>query len=195
MMRRQRQLLSMVLFLFLAVPVAAQDVTEITVSDPDAPRATIYGGYGGHGVDWEMAGDSRAFASTLRLRGFVGQGRWVGATNAPPPAGLDPTVTRAGVLVMLSERPDYSSSLKAYGGLGIAAYVPRGVDMNTQFGLRIILGLEAIADGWSIGPEIQVDVPRRDTFRDSRRISVASVADGTRLMPTARVGIAVRKRF
>jgi hypothetical protein len=192
----RHRLLGMGLITVMATTTAAaQDGTEISVSDPDAPRATIYAGYGGHGVDWEMAGDSSAFGSTFRLRGFVGQGRWVGVTDTPPPAGVDPTVTRAGVLIMLSEKPDYSSSLKAYGGLGIAAYFPRRVDMHTQFGLRIILGLEAIADGWSIGPEIQVDVPRPETFRDPRRISVARDADGTKLMPTARIGIAVRKRF
>jgi hypothetical protein len=192
----RRQLLSMVLFLVLTViPSAAQDVTEITVSDPDAPRATIYAGYGGHGVDWEMAGDSRGFRSLVRLRGFVGQGRWVGVVETRPPAGLDPTVTRAGVMVMLSERPDYGRSMKAYGGLGVAAYIPRGVDMKAQFGTRVVLGLEAIADGWSIGPEVQIDIPRPDSSRASRSIGVPPYDDGTKLMPTTRIGIAVRKRF
>ena len=195
----RRQLFSIsVITILTAVPALAQDVTEITVSDPDAPRATIYGGYGGHGVDWETAADSRAFGGVLRLRGFVGQGRWVGAIDTQPPAGLDPTVTRTGVLVMLSERPDYTTALKAYGGLGFAAYIPRRQDMNVHFGTRIILGLEALADGWSIGPEIQVDVPRPRFFSNGG--PVRDVVDslspaGKHLMPTGRIGIAVRKRF
>src|SRR5215204_2554205 len=105
-----------------AVPAAAQDAMDmdITVSDPDAPRATIYAGYGGHGVDWEMAGDSRGFERVVRFRGFVGQGRWVGAVDTRAPARLDPTVTRAGVMLILSESPDDGRALKAYSGLGIA---------------------------------------------------------------------------
>ena len=187
----RRQLLSIGLLTFLTtMPAAAQDVTEITVSDPDAPRATLYAGYGGHGVDWEMAGDSRAFGSLLRFRGFVGQGRWVGVVDARPPAGLDPTVTRAGVIMMLGERPGYGRGLKAYGGLGIAAFIPRGVEMKTQLGTRIVLGFEAIADGWSLGPELQLDVPRPKSFPDSRYFD-----DGMTLMPTFRIGIALRKQF
>jgi hypothetical protein len=193
-----RPLLSISLIALLtAGPAVAQELTEVSISDRDAARATLFGGYGGHGVDWEMAGDSRALGGVLRVRGFVGQGRWVGVIDAQPPAGLDPTVTRTGVLVMVSERADYTSSLKAYGGLGISAYFPRREDMHVHFGTRIILGLEALADGWSIGPEIQVDVPHpRSSPNGPVDYVVASLkAAGKHLAPTGRVGIAVRKRF
>jgi hypothetical protein len=194
-----RPLLSISLIVFLtAGPAVAQELTELSISDSDAARATLFGGYGGHGVDWEMAADSRALGGVLRVRAFVGQGRWVGGIDTQPPAGLDPTVTRTGVLVMLSERADYSSSLKAYGGLGFAVYLPRRADMNAHFGTRITLGLEAQGDGWSIGPELQIDVPRPRFFSNGGPVKdvVDSLSPpGKHLMPTGRIGIAVRKRF
>jgi hypothetical protein len=181
-----------------AMPAAAQAVMEITVTDPNAARATIYGGYGGHGVDWEMAADSQAFAASLvRIRGFVGQGRWVGTVDTHPPAGLDPTVTRAGVLAMVSERPDFRRTFNAYVGLGFAAYIPRGVAMKTQFGAHVVLGLEAIGDGWSIGPELQFDVPHPKPVPGivASGLSGADLYDGNKLMPTVRIGVAIRKQF
>jgi len=191
------KLLGMVLVTLLttAMPAAAQEVAEITVSDPNSSRVTLYGGYGGHGVDWEMAAESHAFADRVRIRGFVGQGRWVTELDTHPPAGLDPTVTRAGVLAMVSERQDVRRTFKAYGGFGLAAYIPRGGAMKTQFGAHVVFGLEAIGDGWSIGPELQFDVPQPKPVPGVLGLTAAAREGGTGLMPTARFGVAIRKQF
>jgi hypothetical protein len=65
--------------------------------------------------------------------------------------------------------------------------VPRGADFTTQTGRRVIAGMEGWVDRWTIGVEVELDVPRA---KDLQRTSV-----DTDLMFAGRIGIAIRRGF
>ena len=167
----------------LTVATAATAPAQtITLIDDSGPRASIKVGYGGHGLDWETSIDSRAFADRLRFRAGLGQGRW----STEYDSYEDPTVTRlaASALAFIRTRND----LKPYVGLGFSAYVPRGVDIPRQTGARFILGAEGSGDGWTVGGEVELDLPHD-------RPSVDRLPVSRRLFFTGRIGIAVRRHF
>jgi hypothetical protein len=78
-----------------------------------------------------------------------------------------------------------SSNVSSYLGIGIAAYSPLGVEMSRQTGKRAIWGIEGAGDGWTLGAEVEADLP------DSRDNRLA----GYDLIPTVRIGFAVRRHF
>ena len=168
----------------IATSGAAQ--TTITIDNPDAPRASIRAGYGGHGVDWAASIDSPQLAELVRFRADVGYGRWVGLGETGPPAGLNPPVTRvaASVLLRIVMRESLPN-LRPYWGVGIARYTPHHVDMDAQRGVRLIFGLDGIGDRWTIGQEVEVEIPRTKDVPST----------GQDLVPTVRIGIAVRRHF
>jgi len=158
---------------------------QITLIDTSSTRAGVRVGYGGRGPDLEASIDSPLFGDAIRFRGGVGSGHWVSEFDQRPPAGTDPKVTRfAASGILFLRRHQTADYLRPYVGLGIAAYLPRGVDMNIQRGMRLIVGMEGSGDRWTVGPEVELDLPGQQG---------PSVADD--LLLTARIGIAIRRRF
>ena len=186
-MRRTYMPVTVIAALLAAVtPSAAQ---TITVYDTNGPRLGGSVSYGGHGVDWEMSLDSRLLWNRVYFRALVGQGRWVGEEATLPPAGTDPTVTRAGFAVIKTGPFDAYAPIRVYGGGGLSALIPRGVRMDTVVGLHALIGIEAVGDRWSFGPEVQIDLPTRTYNRYSLD------RPGSYLFPTARIGIFARRRL
>jgi hypothetical protein len=154
----------------------------ITLFDERAPRASLKIGTGGHGLDWEASVDSPLLADLVRVRGGVGQGYW----DSEFDSYADPVVTRlaASALVFIRTR----HALKPYAGLGFSAYVPRGIDLDTQTGTRLIAGMEGSGERWTVGLEVEIDAPH---LRDRERPSVNT----SNLFFTGRIGLAVRRSF
>jgi hypothetical protein len=170
--------------LLTAASSAAQ---TITTYDMNGPRLGGSVSYGGHGLDWEMSLDSRTLWNRVQFRATLGQGRWVGSEATLPPAGNDPTVTRAALSIIRNGPFDPFVPVRPYGGVGLSALVPRGVDMNNVIGLHAFVGIEAVGQRWSFGPELQFDVPAR--VHNSFSIE----APGSFLYPTARIGFFARR--
>jgi hypothetical protein len=150
----------------------------LTLSDDRAPRASLKIGTGGHGLDWEASIDSPLLADLVRVRGGVGQGYWDSAFDSY----ADPIVTRlaASAIVFIRSRHD----LRPYVGLGYSAYVYSTLHTGT----RLIAGMEGSGEGWTVGLEVEIDVPRSG---GRARPSV----DNSNLFPTGRIGLALRRRF
>jgi hypothetical protein len=170
----------------LLIAVAAPAAAQITIIDPDTARAAFRVGFGGRGLDVDGSIDSPLLAGIFRLRGSVGEGRWVGLGEVPPPAGASPRVLRAAAsaLVFIPKGP-LSPNVSTYIGLGVAAYSPLGVDIDRQFGKRVIWGIEGTGDQWTIGAEVEADLPNTNNVRSA----------GYDLIPAVRIGIAVRRHF
>jgi hypothetical protein len=153
----------------------------ISIDSPGAARASLRFGYGGHGLDWEPSVDSPLLVDLFRVRAAVGWGRWSSEFDSYD----DPTVTRVGgsALLFFPTRND----VKPYIGLGIAAFVPRGVDLDRQIGARLIAGMEGTADRWTVGAEVEIDIPRPN------RLDERSWRE--ELYFTGRIGLAIRRRF
>jgi hypothetical protein len=174
-------------------PAATAAAQTVTVYKTDSARASVKVGYGGHGIDWETSVDSPMILDLVRIRGGIARGNWVGWDTTFPPAGSDPTVTRVAASVIIGGRfppahglpsPDY---VRWYFGAGIAAYVPHRRDMNAQRGTHLVFGVDVSGERWTIGPELDFDFPRdndppRPFFNDD-------------LLPTVRIGLAVRRHF
>lgn len=171
-----------VLIVATAVPATAQIMTI----DADAARAAFRIGFGGRGLDVEGSIDSPLLLGIFRLRGSVGEGRWVGLGELPPPAGASPRVLRAGAsaLVFIPKGP-LAPGISTYFGLGVGAYAPLGVEMERQFGKRVIWGIEGTGDQWTIGAEVEADLPNTHDYRSA----------GYDLIPAVRIGIAFRRHF
>jgi hypothetical protein len=184
---RRIEILTVALFVATAAPAAAQVVTMI---DRDSARAAFRVGFGGRGIDVDGSIDSPLLAGAFRVRGSVGQGRWVGLGEVPPPAGASPRVVRAAASALLFIPMGLASEgISSYVGIGVAAYFPRGVDMNRQIGKRVIWGIEgAWSDRWTMGVEIEADLPNPN---DRANIPSASYD----LIPAVRMGIALRRLF
>jgi hypothetical protein len=185
-----------------AAPVAAQSVNEL---DLDRARigATLL--YGGHGPDVEIFTDSQALRTRVRFRAAVGLGRWAdqsggGDGNQGPGA---PQVMRMAFTVLgfgRSEcyvtKPHVASVLckdttpprkiapRAYGGAGVATYLPRSESVRGQGGVRVVLGMEGRTKAF----EVQCDLPM------SHAPQVRSVARNG-LDPQCRIGFGVRRVF
>lgn len=173
----------------LIVTTAAPAAAQITMLNPDAARAAFRIGYGGRGLDVDGSIDSPLLAGIFRLRGGLGQGRWVGLGEVPPPAGASPRVLRtaASALVFIPRGP-LSQGVSTYVGLGVAAYSPLGVDMRRQIGRRVIWGIEGTGDGWTVGAEVEADLP-------DARDSTGLPSTGRDLIPAVRIGIAIRRQL
>jgi hypothetical protein len=173
-------------FVIVTGCAAASSAQTITLEDSSAARAGVRIGYGGRGPDLAASVDSPRFADLVRFRADVGVGRWTDWFESYPPAGDDPSVTRmaAAVLVFI-RRPDLPN-MRAYGGIGVSAYMPNGVDMPRQRGARLIFGIEGSGEHWDVGPEVEIELP---SFHES----IPYI--GNNLLPTARIGVAIRRRF
>jgi hypothetical protein len=167
----------------IATTAAISAAQTITVFDNSGARAGLKVGHGGHGIDWETSIDSRSFVDFVRVRGFLGHGQWVDWDSAD--AGR---VTRAGAAVILMRPRLGLEDVRGYVGLGIAAYLPHRVDSRTHSGVRLILGLEGSGERWTVGPEIELDVPNMGK-------DAAGLERRNDLLPTGRIGIAIRRRF
>ena len=186
-MRRTYLPVAVIAALLSAVtPSAAQ---TISVYDTNGPRVGGSVSYGGHGVDWEMSVDSRMLWNRVHFRALVGQGWWVGSEATLPPDGNDPTVTRAGFAAIKTGPFDAYAPIRVYGGGGLSALIPRAVQMDTVVGLHALIGIEAVGDRWSFGPEAQIDLPARAHNRYSLG------RPGSYLFPTARIGVFARRRL
>lgn len=177
----------------LAGTSSAAAAQAVTVYDPGASaRANVKVSYGGHGPDLDASVESPLLMTFVRVRGAIGRGNWVGVAETHPPSGSDPSVTRLAGAVMITGhfaargRPpeDY---VRWYVGAGITALVPRGVGMDRQRGTRVILGVDFSGERWTVAPELEFDIPRHsDVSRPFR---------GDDLVPTARIGLALRRHF
>ena len=158
--------------------LAAQTISTI---DVDAARAGVRVGYGGRGLDLDVSVDSRRFASLVRLRADVGHGAWVGINGL----GNEPPVTRLAASALLYFAPRDMPELPAYVGVGIGAFLPQGDDVPDRIGKRLIIGMELSGDGWAVGPEVEFDLTHSKLDPFVRHD----------LLPTFRIGIAVRRHF
>ena len=178
MHRRLAAIAIVILFVTPAAPARAQ---TITLANYDAARAGLRVGYGGHGLDLQASVDSPRFGSLVRFRADVGHGAWVGINNEE----FAPTVTRIAASALFYFAPRDLPEFPAYVGVGIGAFVPHDDGFRTRMGTRLTLGMELTVDRWTVGPEIELDLTsgKRDQFRR------------TDLVPTGRVGIAIRRHF
>ncbi len=168
---------AVILFCTIALPSAAQ---TITMYDDSGPRASMRVGYGGHGLDWETSIDSPLLAERIRVRGGLGQGRW----DSEFDDYRDPTVTRfaASAIYFLAS----PSEIRPYVGLGLSRYVPRRAELRAQTGKRVIAGMEGSGERWTVGAEVEIDLPD---------FPGPGEATGGQLYPAGRIGIAIRRRF
>jgi hypothetical protein len=169
------------------VTAASAAAQTITLHDNSAARAGLRVGYGGHGVDWDTSIDSPLLADLVRFRGSVGHGRW----DSEFDSYADPVVTRLGASALIFIRSRYD--LRPYVGLGLSAYVPRGGTFTTRTGRRLIAGAEGSGERWTVGLEVEIDLPRQDEVGGHPSRFVPFV--NNELFPAGRIGIAVRRRF
>ena len=174
---RRMHVLTAIVALTCATAANARAQT-ITLLDDRGPRASLKVGYAGHGIDWETSVDSPLLADLVRFRGGVGWGRWDSEFDSYP----NPLVTRFGAsaLIFIPARHD----LKPYVGLGISAYL----HSNPSTGTRLIAGMEGSGDRWTVGLEVEIDVPHS---KGRERPSV----EPTHLFLTGRIGLAIRRSF
>jgi hypothetical protein len=176
---------SLAVVIVLLATAASSTAQTITVFDTNGAQFGGNVSYGGHGVDWEMTADSRVLWSNVRFRASVGQGRWVNESATPS----DPTVTRVGVSVINHGRFDPYVPIRPYGGVGISLYVPQGINIDPVLGLHGLAGLEAVGNQWSVGPEVQLDLP-------AHRYDPYSINPTDNwLHPTLRIGVFARRRL
>ena len=179
-----RVLTAFLIVIAVAAPMSAQ--SSITLEDTSAARVGVRIGYGGRGPDLAASFDSPRYADVVRFRADLGVGRWTDWFESYPPAGNDPSVMRmAGAALLFFRRPDLPN-LRPYIGVGLSYNLPLGVDMLHQRSSRVILGLEGSGERWDVGPELDFELP---SFRES----IPYV--GNNLLPTARIGVAIRRRF
>ena len=169
-----------ILIVATAAPAGAQ--TIVPLPDYDAARAGLRVGYGGSGVDLQASVDSPRFGSLVRFRADAGHGHWLGINSN----GNEPRVTRVAASALLYFAPAHRPEFPAYVGLGIGAFVPHGDGFPTRMGARLIAGMEGSGDRWTVGLEVELDLTPGtplDRF------------PGKDLLPTGRVGIAIRRHF
>jgi hypothetical protein len=168
----------------LTAATAASAVAQtITSYDDRGARTGLRVGYGGHGLDWDASIESPLLADVVRVRGSVGQGLWSSEFDSAP----DPRVTRLAASALVFFRPRHAQDdLRPYVGIGRGAYIPRGADSKARTGTRLIAGLEGSGERWTVGVEIEIDLPRPHHVRPSV---------GGDLFPDGRIGMALRRRF
>jgi hypothetical protein len=178
-----RILAALAIFVLSVAPAAPADAqTIISLINYDAARAGLRLGYGGRGLDLQGSVDSRRFANLVRFRADVGHGNWLGINSN----GNEPRVTRAAASALFYFAPAHQPDFPAYVGVGVGAFVPHADDFPTRMGARLILGMEGYADRWTVGVELEFD------FTSGKPLDGFPNKD---LLPTARVGIAIRRRF
>jgi hypothetical protein len=178
-MHRSLAIAIVVLFSAPAAPARAQ--TIVSLLNYDSARAGLRVGYGGHGLDLQASVDSPRFGSLVRFRADVGHGHWVGINGEE----FTPTVTRVAASALFYFAPRERPEFPAYVGVGIGAFVPHDDGFTTRIGPRLTLGMEGSVDRWMVGPELEFELSPGNLDRFRRKD----------LLPTARVGIAIRRHF
>jgi len=168
-----------VLFVAPAAPAGAQAITLLT--NYDAARAGLRVGYGGHGLDLQASVDSPRFVNLVRFRADVGHGHWVGINNEESA----PMVTRVAASALFYFAPRHQPEFPAYVGVGIGVSVPHDDRFPARVGTRLSFGMELSVDRWTVGPEVEFDLTQNKLDRFRRND----------LVPTGRVGIAIRRHF
>lgn len=171
-----------IVILFVAPAAPARSQTTVTLLDYDTARAGLRVGYGGRGLDLQASIDSRRFGSLVRVRADIGHGHWLGI-NAEEFA---PRVTRLAASALFYFAPRHQPELPAYVGVGLGAFVPHDDGFPTRMGARVIAGMELSLDRWTVGPEVELDLTSGKPIEGF---------PGKDLLPTGRLGIAIRRRF
>jgi hypothetical protein len=94
-------------------------------------------------------------------------------------------VTRVAAAALFYFAPRHQPEFPAYVGMGVGAFIPHGDGFPTRMGARVIAGMEGSGDRWTVGLEVELDLTSGKLDRFSRKD----------LLPTGRVGIAIRRRF
>ena len=165
----------------ISATAATSAAQTITIDDNRGPRVGVTIGYTGHSPDFETSVDSPLLGDLVRVRAGVGRGRW----DSEFDSYANPIVTRLAASALVFIRQPYL--VKPYVGLGIARYLPRGVDLQAQMGTRLIAGMEGSGERWTFGVELEIDLPHDDGI--DRGIVQQE------LYPTGRIGFAVRRKF
>ena len=153
----------------------------LTLVDDRGPRASVRIGYAGDGPDLETSVDSPLLGDILRLRGAVGFGRW----DSEFDSDRNPTVTRvaASAITFIRQPTD----LKPYIGVGLARLIPDNAGFKAQTSTHLIAGMEGSGDQWTVGVEVEVDLPHQHPF--DRPLA------GNELYLAGRIGISIRRSF
>jgi hypothetical protein len=173
----------------LTTPAPAQ---SLPANPADGARAGLQGWYRNGGVDWEASMDSFLVLNSLRLRGSIGHGRWEGINAEPLEGGHFPGVTSLAASLILTRgfNDPYTGRtdehVRWFAGAGIAAYLPHAPGGRTQRGLRIVLGMDFAGRRWSVGPEIDAELPAGLGEEGFATLD---------LFPTVHGGIAIRRVF
>jgi hypothetical protein len=165
----------------ISATAATSAAQTITIDDNRAPRVGVTIAYTGHSPDFEASVDSPLLGDLVRFRAGVGRGRW----DSEFDSYANPIVTRMAASAIVFIRQPHL--VKPYLGLGVARYIPRAVDLQAQTGMRLIAGMEGSGERWTIGVEVEIDLPR---YGGSDRAVVQE-----QLYPTGRIGFAVRRKF
>jgi len=178
-----RLLMSLPLIALMAGAAAAQ---SLSVIDYDGPRAGVLADLEAGRLDVDASVDSPVLLGGIRFRAGIGHGRWENEWEHGPPLSLEPRVTRLAGSLLFVRR---DGSLTGHFGVGLAAYLPKHVELRAQRGLRLTGGMGYSGERWAIGPELEIDLPHPTRILDAR------VATRPELLPTFRLGLAVKRVF
>ena len=165
--------------------VASASAQPASSSDVSAARVSARIAYGGHGLDADASIDGPLLADLVRIRAAVGRGRWVDRFGSAPPVGDDPVATRIACSAIFVRPPVVDGNVRFYYGVGAFVSVPGDTALHIQHGVRLTLGLEGFGGGWTVGPEFEADIP----------LTRHSPPSSHHLLPTTRVGVAIRRRW
>ena len=95
-------------------------------------------------------------------------------------------VTRVAASALFYFAPPHQPEFPAYVGVGIGAFVPHGGGFATRTGGRLTAGMEGSGDRWTVSLEVEADLT------SGKPLDRFPLKD---LLPTGRVGIAIRRHF
>jgi hypothetical protein len=187
--------------LLVVIVVGATDSSAQTVDEQARARAGFAVSYGGHGPDFEASVDTSRW-KRVRVRGAVGFGRWVNQADASSQRspGAPPLMRLAATLIWFGDPAGVSCPApctrassrhtRAYGGVGVAIFLPRVETIRAATGVHVVFGfLEGSGKRWSVAvPEITIDWPVKNVTPQTARARYE-------LAPADRIGLAVRRRF
>ena len=159
---------------------------SLSVIDYDGPRAGVLADLEAGRLDVDVSVDSPVLFGGIRFRAGIGQGRWENEWEHGPPLSLEPRVTRLAGSLLFVRR---DGPLTGHVGIGLAAYLPKHVELRAQRGVRLTGGMGYSGERWAIGPELEIDLPHPTRVLDPR------VVRRPELQPTFRLGIAVKRVF
>jgi len=139
--------------------------------------------YEGGTIDAEVSFDSRLFDNRARVRTSIGHGRWVDANERLQGVRM----TRVSITALFFNRPRPAESVRSYGGVGYARFLPHGSVAGPYHGVHLVGGIEGRVREWVVGPELafELGLPDRRPWSNEHPM----------MCGTARFGIAIRRRF